>query len=209
MCKSLPLLLIFTASFYTFGPELQAADYSEGDCLFGCDTLMKWMHRRNYETILAPIEDEESNEAGLDCLSQDISKSRFQDNRQDSRSSDHSSYYTDSDCGYETDLDDSSKLVKGRSPIDLSKLGDDPKVLDKIIPRFYDLVMTHGVKNKSNFYEMVIDPKVNFWATKKMYYACCNFDYEGRRYRGVSYRTILKKVSKIVEDPFFGFYFVR
>lgn len=121
-----------------------------------------------------------------------------------------SSDYTDSDCGYETDSDESkSRLLNRFSKIDLNHIDDDPRIMDKIMIRFYDLVITHGIRDINSFYEELDEPELYFEATKKMYYACCNYHYECKSYKGVSYRTILKKVSKIVGDDFFGFAFSR
>ena len=63
MIKTLLLLMSLSITSLSFGSGIQSERSYSGDCLFGCDTLMKWMmHRRTYEPILAPLGDDKNEE---------------------------------------------------------------------------------------------------------------------------------------------------
>lgn len=117
-----------------------------------------------------------------------------------------------SECfdGYEADIEDDFTIKRINAPINLNQLYDNPRVLDKIMIRFYDLVISEQINTKDEFFMFVEDPLVYFDATKEMYFACLSYTYEDKTYKGVSYKTILKKVAKVIEDPFHDFaYFAR
>ena len=184
MYKPFIVFLSLTSSTISLASRLQGDDISDQGCFLGCTKMLIWTRNLSPAILSSPSDDKDESD----------------DEREANIEDPH---------GYESDVDNNSRIVSRKFPIDFKRLENDPKVLDQMIIRFYDLVIVHKVTDVSLFYDLVEDPDTSFEATIKMYYACCNYQFDGQRYKGIRYRTILRKVAKIVQDPFFGFTFFR
>ncbi|MFK7826183.1 MAG: hypothetical protein AB8G05_18670 [Oligoflexales bacterium] len=189
MKKQLFIFFYLIISTHTLGSGLRCENGPQEECILGCFSLVKWMKSGSKDIVIPLLDDVLDDEESV-FVNFDLNN-------------------IDYDDGYESEIDESTRIVSRKFPINLKHLDNNPRVLDQMIMRFYDLVITNKVTNLFLFFNRIREPHLNYDATVKMYYACCNYEYEGLRYKGVSYRKILKKVSMLLQDPFFGFTFFR